>query len=229
MADRFKIPPVDLDAIVIAREERLSARSDLKVAKDRIPLYYGAGVHGTTSRPLEAPTVTESEARKHAEDIYVRILKLLLKGEPLGFTTDESTYAVTLLYTDSGALGRHFRIIVTFSQYDRTYTSTTLRGIDVIASAMIEADPEYKMMGAGHSICRNGEWRRYDREGNNEHHAEARALVFASKNEMLILSIMPTKEFCTTGASGGCQADVKAVLKEETFAGNHERMLQLFG
>ena len=228
IASRDKIPPSYLDAIKIATVERLGARSDLTVSKDKLPLNYGAGALGAEGRDLSAPMVYENQARAHAEAIYLTMLRILLGGAAPSFTTDESTYAVTLLYQEEGAYGANFRIIVTYSQYDRSYTSTKLRDVGEVDKAMIEANPEYKLVSGRHQICRKGSWAAYKREGNNEHHAEARALLFASENKMQILSIMPTKDYCTTGETGGCRQDVKTVLKEELFTSNNERLEAVF-
>ena len=218
-----KVPLSTYDAIKISSEQRQKAQAAVSVTKDQLHLHLG------TEKNHESieNKVTEDQARVFAMDLYKHLLKIRLRSSKqtaMEFSIDESTYAVTLLYKKA----EYFRVIVTFSQYNRTYTDTNLRGNESIDSAMIEADPEYEMTKKGtHQIKRKNVWYPYVRDAANDHHAEARALEFATANDLLILNIFPTKQYCTTGPKGGCSADVQTRLGAEVFGANNQLLKKM--
>src|SRR5262249_46648917 len=142
---------------------------------------------------LAVEKASEADARDYAIEVYKKLLEIRLgRKSKLGVTTEESTYAVTLLVPNTSP--DHFRIVITYSQYKLTYTDTNIRENPTLGAAIIDADPEYELVKEGtHRIRRNGIWSSYVRDASNEHHAEARALEFATQNKMVILNIFPTK------------------------------------
>ena len=221
----LKVPPSTYDAIRISSEQRQIAQKATPTVTKKLPLKFGK----VDTDDIVVPEVDEGEALSYALAVYRLILKTRLgRMSNLGFTNEESTYAVSLLLGPIANPG-HFRIIVTFSQYNRTYTDSNLRSNQELNKAMLEADPEYEMKANGsHRIKRNGIWYPYVRDASNDHHAEARALQFASTNDMLILYIFPTKDYCTTGPKGGCNADVSSRLGETKFKANNQVIVNFF-
>ena len=127
---------------------------------------------------------------------------------------------MTLLYPANGS---YFRVVVTYSHYNRTYTDTNLRDNKDIDCAMIEANPCYNLdHRQKHWIsCDGGKnWKPYVRSVANDHHAEARAITFSQNKAEAIMVIYPTKRYCQTGKGGGCLADIKNRLGKDLFLQN---------